>query len=331
MGHNTYGANETFHGGSGFFDIWSGTNYPGAFTHIHGINMLHMTASSLGSTGGNAYGWQMANQYDSDAGPYFRRVAGGTFSSWRKMWHDANDGSGSGLDADLLDGIDSGAFFQNNQDRTLQILRFTGVGGDSGAANQSYAIYQEGGSWSNPFPDLAIGYHTGIKIGGYYGYNGTRIYNNSDFATQIASFGDGDNNFRSYYNVIAYASDKRLKENVVNIDNALQKVMKLNGVTFDWKKEVIDLGFQPDSWHECGVLAQEVEAVLPEAVEIAPFDYDWKNEDGSHSKSGKKYLTVKYEKLVPLLIEAMKEQQSQIEAQQKQIDQLMNLVKEITK
>jgi hypothetical protein len=107
--------------------------------------------------------------------------------------------------------------------------------------------------------------------------------------------------------------------------------MKLYGVTFDWKKEVIDLGFQPDSWHECGVLAQEVEAVLPEAVEIAPFDYDWKNEDGSHSKSGKKYLTVKYEKLVPLLIEAMKEQQSQIEAQQKQIDQLMNLVKEITK
>ena len=333
MGHSTAvgGANEAFHGGSGFFDIWGGSNMPGAFSHIHGINMVHYTTNSLGSTGGNAYGWQMANQYDSDAGPYFRRVAGGSFSSWRKMWHDGNDGSGSGLDADLLDGIDSAAFFQNNQDRTLSILRFTGVGGDSGVANQSYAIYQEGGSWTGPYPDLAIGYHTGIKIGANLGYNGTRIYNDANFATQIASFGDGDNNFRSYYNVIAYASDKRLKENVVNIDNALQKVMKLNGVTFDWKKEVTDLGFTPTAWHECGVLAQEVEAVLPEAVEIAPFDYDWKSEDGSHSKSGEKYLTVKYEKLVPLLIEAMKEQQSQIEAQQKQIDQLMNLVKEIIK
>jgi hypothetical protein len=180
---------------------------------------------------------------------------------------------------------------------------------------------------------MAINFHTGIKITSYYGYNGTRFYNNNGSSNdvQLGSFGDGDYNFRSYYNIIAYASDKRLKENIVNIPSALQKVMKLNGVTFDWKKEVTDLGFEPTSWHECGVLAQEVEAVLPEAVEIAPFDYDWKAEDGSHSKSGEKYLTVKYEKLVPLLIEAMKEQQSQIEAQQKQIDQLMNLVKEMTK
>jgi hypothetical protein len=223
------------------------------------------------------------------------------------------------------------AYVTGNNNNTVGKLIFYGVGGNSGQGNDSYAIYQESGSWASPFPDLAIGYHTGIKIGAYFGYNGTRIYNNADFATQIASFGDGDNNFRSYYNVIAYASDKRLKENVINIDNALQKVMKLNGVTFDWKKEVKDLGFTPTAWHECGVLAQEVEAVLPEAVEIAPFDYDWKSEDGSHSKSGQKYLTVKYEKIVPLLIEAMKEQQSQIEAQQKQIDQLMNLVKEMTK
>jgi hypothetical protein len=223
------------------------------------------------------------------------------------------------------------AYVSGNNTSTVGQLRFYGEGGNSSQSNTSYALYQEGGSWSNPFPDLAIGFHTGIKMGAYFGYNGIRIYNNSDFTTQIASFGDGDNNFRSYYNVIAYASDKRLKENVINIDNALQKVMKLNGVTFDWKKEVKDLGFTPTAWHECGVLAQEVEAVLPEAVEIAPFDYDWKAEDGSHSKSGQKYLTVKYEKIVPLLIEAMKEQQSQIEAQQKQIDQLMNLVKEMTK
>lgn len=94
----------------------------------------------------------------------------------------------------------------DNTDRTLKSLRFTGVGGDSGNGSvyDSYAIYQQGGSWTHPYPDLCIGYHTGIKIGAYYGYNGTRFYNNSDWATQIFSVGDGDNNIRASNNIIAY-------------------------------------------------------------------------------------------------------------------------------
>ncbi|MCG3164720.1 MAG: hypothetical protein POELPBGB_00479 [Bacteroidia bacterium] len=83
----------------------------------------------------------------------------------------------------------------------MDILQFNGVGGNSGVGNQSYAIYQEGGSWSHPYPDLAIGYHTGIKLGAHYSYNGIRFYNNSDFATQTFSVGDGDNNVRVYYNI----------------------------------------------------------------------------------------------------------------------------------
>jgi hypothetical protein len=43
---------------------------------------------------------------------------------------------------------------------------------------------------------LCIGFHTGIKIGAHYSYNGTRFYNNSDWATEIFSVGDGDNNVR---------------------------------------------------------------------------------------------------------------------------------------
>ena len=199
-------------------------------------------------------------------------------------------------------------------DFTTRRLFFVGVGGDSGAGNDYYSIYQSPGGWGYPFPDLDIGYHTGIKIGAYLGYGGTRFYNNTPFAgSLIASIGDGDNAFRSYDNVIAYASDGRLKENIVNITNALIKVKQLNGVTFDWKDEVKQYGFEPSTKHEAGVIAQEVQSVLPEAVEIAPFDYDWQAADGSKSKSGKKFLTVKYEKLVPLLIEAIKEQQLQID------------------
>ena len=224
--------------------------------------------------------------------------------------------SGYGYFPLIYDNNDTGYYCDPNSTSrfyltTNNIYKMYGEGGDSGVANQGYAIYQQSGGWSHPYPDLAIGFHTGIKIGAYFGYNGTRFYNNSDFATLIASIGDGDNAFRSYDNVIAYASDKRLKENIIKIPNAIDKVMSINGVTFDWKDMVYDLGFEPSNKHEVGVLAQEVEKVLPEAVEIAPFDYDWKVE--GKSKSGEKYLTVKYEKLVPLLIEAIKEQQNKIE------------------
>ena len=209
----------------------------------------------------------------------------------------------------------------NILDITTRIQYFYGVGGDSGAGNPAYAIYQVPGGWGYPYPDLGIGYHTGIRIGAYYGYNGTRFYNNHDWGTQIGSFGDGDNNLRSYYDIIAYASDRRLKENIRPIENAVAKVRTITGMVFDWKDMVRDLGFEPNAKTEVGVFAQDVEAVLPEAVTVAPFDYDWKKP--GQSISGERYLTVKYEKLVPLLIQAIKEQQDQL-------DELRELIKGLT-
>lgn len=90
-----------------------------------------------------------------------------------------------------------------------------------------------------------------------------------------------------------YTSDQRLKDNVVKIDNALEKVRWLNGVEFDWNKDAIaslvDVGPKPD--HDIGLIAQEVEKVLPEAVT--------ERADG--------YKAVDYTKIVPVLIEAVKE------------------------
>jgi len=117
--------------------------------------------------------------------------------------------------------------------------------------------------------------------------------------------------------VVAYASDKRLKENIKTIPNALEKINVLSGVTFDWNNVSEKAGFVPKSkYNEVGVLAQDVQKVLPQAVEYAPFD---RNDDGT-SRSGKDYLTVKYEKIVPLLIEAIKEQQTQIENLKSKLD-----------
>ena len=66
--------------------------------------------------------------------------------------------------------------------------------------------------------------------------------------------------------------------------------------------------------------AKSVKESLPEAVEIAPFDID---EDGN-SKSGEDYLTVQYERLVPLLIEGIKDQQGQIDDLKQQIEEIKN-------
>jgi hypothetical protein len=187
-------------------------------------------------------------------------------------------------------------------------------------SDYSYAIYRQTGSWSHPYPDLHIAFHTGIKIGAYYGYNGTRFYNNSDWATITASVNDGDNHFRGYYDIIAYASDKRLKHNIQVIDNAIDKVMKLTGMTYQWNNVGSKHGWEPDTeTREAGVFAQEVQEVLPEAVKLAPFD----NNMGV-SKSGENFLTVKYEKIVPLLIEAIKEQQKQIEELQNKLDNVLS-------
>ena len=177
---------------------------------------------------------------------------------------------------------------------------------------RDYVIGKFEGSWTKP---LTIAFYTGIRHGANLSYNGHRWYNNTDFATITASINDGDNNMRGYYDIIAYASDRRLKENIHAIDNAIDKVKQLTGMTYTWNSVGAQYGWAPSNEREAGVFAQDVQAVLPEAVKLAPFD----NNMGV-SKSGENFLTVKYEKIVPLLIEAIKEQQTQIEDLKSKLD-----------
>lgn len=109
-------------------------------------------------------------------------------------------------------------------------------------------------------------------------------------------------------NITAYYSDERLKENIKPIENAMTKLKSIRGVTFTSNTFAETVGYK-DKKQQVGVIAQEVQKVLPEVVSIAPFD----NDGIGNSKSGENYLTVKYEKLTPLLIEAIKEQQTLIE------------------
>jgi len=97
--------------------------------------------------------------------------------------------------------------------------------------------------------------------------------------------------------VTAYYSDMRLKTKIADIKNPIEKVKSLSGFIYEPNEIAESYGYKKEQ--KVGVSAQEVQAVLPEAVKDAPI--------------GNGYLTVQYDKLVPLLIEAIKEQQEQIE------------------
>ena len=104
----------------------------------------------------------------------------------------------------------------------------------------------------------------------------------------------------AYGDVVANkSSDKRLKKKIKNIPNALEKVSKINGVTFEWKKtnDKMKREVHSHEGNDIGVIAQEIEEVLPEIVAT--------RDNG--------YKAVYYEKLVPLLIEAVKELKAEID------------------
>jgi hypothetical protein len=118
---------------------------------------------------------------------------------------------------------------------------------------------------------------------------------------------------RATNNITAYYSDARLKDFKGKIGDALNKVSQLNGYYYTENQKAEEFGYNNKEL-QVGVSAQEVKAVLPEVVTPAPFDLI-KDEDGKDiSKSGDNYMTVRYEKLVPLLIEAIKELKAEVEA-----------------
>jgi hypothetical protein len=268
------------------------------------------------------------------------------------VWTSGNDGSGSGLDADLLDG-QQGSYYLNTS---------TTFGGDvSGTYN---AIVVANDSHTHAFNNLTgktsgtgeystSGYLTagrgsgGISLTHNDGYGNANITFNHksgvpeqngqsgritlntdntvsgnaqmDFELGLGTSGTVINlppvfslfadevktwqpltvtgAITATGDITAYFSDERLKDFDGKIEGALDKVSQLNGYYYHENDKAKELGFENDA-RQVGVSAQEVEAVLPEVIKPAPVDPEYK--------------TVQYEKLVPLLIEAIKELKEEV-------------------
>jgi len=132
-------------------------------------------------------------------------------------------------------------------------------------------------------------------------------------AFAVRKWGDGPDKFRVMGNGDVYCrtqkihSDIKLKKDIKPIESSLEKVLKMRGVTFRFK----DREYASESEKEMGFIAQEVEKIVPEVVNTNP-------DDGLKS--------VAYQNLIALTVEAMKEQQSQIEELKEENDALKAII-----
>ena len=156
---------------------------------------------------------------------------------------------------------------------------FTGnLAGRSTASDTSKIISAGGGGYNVVLTD-GTGDNKGLAIDNGITFNG------------------GSNSLTVSGDITAFASDMRLKTNIEKIQGAVAKVCKLSGFTYEFNETGRDLKLPAGK--QLGVSAQQVQEIFPEAVAVRPID---------------EYLTVKYEKLVPVLIEAIKELKEEIES-----------------
>lgn len=147
-----------------------------------GVTWHHMFCSTH-SNDSNYYSMQFAGNFNNSNDIYYRSIslsgttgATNTAYPWRKIWHDGNDGSGSGLDADLLDGLNSGAFLRSDTQTTwngsatgaFRITCPAGASGTSGTLINSLEVWQP-----TLNADATITLHVGSDFACHFGLDGT--------------------------------------------------------------------------------------------------------------------------------------------------------------
>ena len=216
------------------------------------------------------------------------------------------------------------AFLVANNSLGIDTTQNTNITNAASYANAGFAVANSGSSYANSAfltantPNHTANSASSYANSGFAAANSASLYANSSFSkannaltaasntatsVQFGSFGVGTaasgttGEIRATNNITAYYSDDRLKTKLGNIENALDKVSAISGFFYEPNKTAQDLGYEVK--REVGVSAQEVQAIMPEVVVPAPID--------------NQYLTVHYEKLIPLLIEAIKELRAEVE------------------
>ena len=254
-------------------------------TNISGINQVtastfvgNVTGNLTGNVSGNLTGDVTGNSVGVHTGNVTGNVTGDILSPNGTTV--LNNGTGDGTNAT----------FSGNAATSTKLATARNIGGVSfdGTASINLPGVNTGGNQDTSGNAATASTADNLSFGSA---NQIVFKNSSNQGTTSSSLAFDGTDLTVGGDITAFASDDRLKTNKISIDNAGDKVKSLNGFTFNFNDIGASLGFDKEKTH-AGVSAQEVQKVLPEAVT--------KRADGE-------YLTVKYEKLIPLLIEAIKE------------------------
>lgn len=269
------------------------------------------------------YSMGMKNGYD------FGYLGSGEYAMSFQMSNTAGRGFWWG---DSAHSDDQGAMSLTTDGRLMVATRLSVGNGESATSpnNTATLSIENGGSsgnirWNNSYSAFNLGLYYGLP------YIASESSGNTIIGLQVGNPVSGQNNFYVIRgsagigvtpsttigrldcsnDIVAYSSsDRRWKENIKTIENPIDKVKAIGGYEFDWK-ELTDeetTTQHSNKGHDIGVIAQEIEEVLPEVVTT--------RENG--------YKGVRYEKITPLLIEAIKEQQKQIDQLQAIVSKLQN-------
>lgn len=216
----------------------------------------------------------------------------------------------------------------------------TFIGASAGLTNSSgsqntiigaLAGYNNAAGSYNSYLGMSAGYSNNggsynVFLGYFAGYNETtshKLYIDDCYTgypcTSPLIYGEFDNRIvkidgRLEMVAVATPSDVRYKKDIIPLESSLEKVMHLQGVSYEWdKRKVKGTGFE--SGKQLGLIAQDVEKVLPELVHT----------------DGKGYKTLSYDNLVPVLVEAIKEQQQEIKGQQDALAEKNNRIEKLEK
>jgi hypothetical protein len=178
-----------------------------------------------------------------------------------------------------------------------------------------YGVYgNAAGTGSSSFTGV-YGYGSGSS-GADYGIYGQQGNGNNDFAAYF-------NGSVAYTGTLSSTSDIKLKSNIQPYQNGLNALMQLSPSTYEYKHDGLYRYMKLPEGKQIGLIAQNIETVLPELIQNAEFVSLEKQEGESQPEQVKiEYKSVNYIGLIPVLISAIQEQQQQIELLKKEIDLL---------
>lgn len=294
------------------FPTWGGTLWMQDSSWIRTNNSLWLGAGTYGNTSGITCGYGGTGPNTTGGGIFAGSIGIGTTTPSTPLYV-----VGAGT---FTSTVTATGFIGNASSATTVVATATGTNAlelvRANIADNDFFRIQAGGSASNAgWVEFATA-DDGTEPLYFRQYTG--VFTS---VTRTATILDGSGNTSFPGSVTSSASDIRFKTNIKPIENALDKVLSLTGFTYTVNELANSVGLFEDG-EQMGLSAQAVQKIAPQLTPLAAVD---KNEDGN-SISGENYLTVRYERIAPLLVEAIKAQQEQINKQQEQINQLLHLL-----